>query len=1408
MFTEKNVRKRLSFLVTLALSAGGAASIQTPSAYAAEIHVAVSDDRTSDVIGSTTENGNKVTIGAAGGGAHPVIKGSIIGGDTRDAAKNLVDIKSVLLEAPHAIYGGRGANSASENTVNLAGGTVASIYGGYTKDGGTGETMRNTVTVTGGTVTGDFMTGGYAAENTTGAVQENTATMSGGQTESLAGGISNGSGAVTNNAAALSGGTAKYMLGGFSREGNAAGNTANITGGTVTDAVFGANVQGNGAAMGNTVTLTSGTTAGIIGGLTAKAGHSTGNAVTITGGKTTQMIHGGYTEEGGSAIGNTVTVTGGTVADAVHGGTTALAGNAIKNLVAFQGGKTGNLVGGCTNESGNAKDNTVTITGGTLTGSAYGGKAEGTGNATGNHVNVRLASTAQQINGLVVGGTAAAPTSAITGNSVTFEGGSIGIRGAAVGGLAAASHTGDLKNNTFTLKGGEVSTGAGAVAQGASGTVGGDSADDGNHAIVEGGKAYFGIYGGVTVGTGKVSHNTLTISGGEVELAAVGGGHRASNIDSTADITRNSVTITGGSIKGFVHGGVSDGAGTVAENTVTITGGTLAANDDDSCTQVYGGYVRGNGTATHNTVNLGDTAHRDLVGANLTKGDIYGGNKTDVTGNTLNIYATNAVVNSVNNFENYHFKLHESFKNNDAMLSVKDAGSFGGTGVDWRKITADRSDLSAAYVTNVHGVHRVVLIKSAAPNALKLNNYSTTIYDATDTHESRLRTDTRMDTASTVLYEINRFKGGRVTYDGTRPATDSEVYGGISYDGHTATDNQLTITNLPPSLPTNAITAAYGGKSTSGAGGNSVTVTSTGAAKIGSIYGGYTAGTGTATGNKVTFSGGATLRDLMGGCIENTSSHADAADNTVTITDGDIGGSIYGGYTSGTGKTTGNTVNFYSGAVTGALYGGYAANGEASGNIVNLGAVNTNAEIYGGSGQATNGNIVNLFGTKIANMVTGGTAANSKGNVLAIRTTGTEIRDFTGFQNLRFYLPETANSSTATMLKLGIQNKSIKGLGIGLDISGTAKRLQKNDVFSLIKVDAGGTLTTDEKIESEVMGTQGVSLNYKFRVQKKGEDELIAAVESVEMNSATKSLAETRAAATDVLGGGTNLLADAGISSAVKEAASANVQTGAYTSWASQGGSSMRIHSGSYVDTHGYTLNVGFARKQEGTDGALTYGPFVEYGRASYDSYLEDAAGTYGNGKIGYVGAGFLARQDWKSGFYLEGSVRGGRIKSDYTGVISEKSTSYDTSNPYYALHLGIGKTTNLKAGNSIETYLKYFYSHQDSTSAKLSTGEDYEFGAVNSHRLRLGARYTHDMGAEGRFYAGLAWEYEFEGEARATYQGMSTPSPSLKGSSAMLEIGCRFAPKDSRVSYDVNISGWQGKRKGFTGSIGIHWTF
>ena len=871
-----------------------------------------------------------------------------------------------------------------------------------------------------------------------------------------------------------------------------------------------------------------------------------------------------------------------------------------------------------------------------------------------------------------------------------------------------------------------------------------------NAVTIAGGTVKNDIYGGMTSGSGNATENSVTITGGECAANIYGG-----KADGTGAVTGNTVTFSGGATLHDLMGGCIDNAASHADatdNTVTIADGTVGGN-------VYGGYTRGMGKTTRNTVNF--------TGGTVT-GTLYGGSSSDATSNVLNVKGVQRA-GDVKNFEKLHFDT--SMTNaGDTILTLN--GGTATTGLDWQKLEA--AGLDEGKLRTLTKVTRDELFSLMA-NADGLN-FGTTYDKAKEKtvgdYEYSIDTDTKNAAAQKVTVRGFQFQNNAdAVYD---TGNNLAAWGGRSIIGNTVQRNKLTVTG-------GTLTgAAYGGLSAKGA----------------------------VTGNTLVLAGGTVAK-------------------------------AYGGFVEGAGSATGNIVNVQADTHAAEIYGGRADHGEASGNIINLGNITidaADAKIFGGSGQKTDDNVINLWGTKITganSLVTGGTAANGKGNTLAIRTAGTEIRDFTGIQNLKFYLPETANSSTPTMLKLGVQNKNIEGLGVGLEISGAAKHLQKNDEFSLMKVAAGGTLTTDEKIKSEVTGTQGASLNYKFRVQKKGTDELIAAVESVGMNSATKSLAETRAAAADVLNSGMNMLADAGVSSAVeaasaanrnvqagtsptasgkapgaKTAAAANAQSGVYTAWAAQGGSAMRIHSGSYVDTHGYTLNVGFARKQESKDGTLTYGPFVEYGRASYDSYLEDADGTHADGKVSYVGAGLLARQDWKSGFYLEGSIRGGRIKSDYAGVISERATSYDISNPYYALHLGVGKKTKLKAGDSLEAYLKYFYSHQNGTSAKLATGEDYDFDAVNSHRVRLGARYAHDMGESGHFYAGLAWEYEFEGEARATYQGMSTPSPSIKGASAMLELGYRFAPKDSRVSYDLNVSGWQGKREGFTASVGVNWAF
>ena len=867
--------------------------------------------------------------------------------------------------------------------------------------------------------------------------------------------------------------------------------------------------------------------------------------------------------------------------------------------------------------------------------------------------------------------------------------------------------------------------------------------------------------GGYSAFGHTTEHNELTVTGvpgaAGAALAAAYGGQTAGE---TGGSVYNTVTIEGtntvagagaGSVTNVYGGAITNAANTgdAVKNTVALHGGTVGT--------VYGGYTAGTGKTTGNTV--------EFHGGTVT-GTIYGGsNATDVTDNTLDVKGVRTAGN-IKNFEKLHFDT--SMTNAGETILTLNGGART-VGLDWHGL--DVKNLTEERLQTLTSPVREELFSLMA-NDQGLD-FGTTYDKAKEKtigdYEYTIAKENAPagSTAEKVVVRGFRFQNNEdAVYD---TGNNHDAWGGRSIIGNTVQRNKLQVRG-------GTLDNAYGGRSAAGV----------------------------VTGNRLVL-----------------------ADGTV--------GKAYGGLVEGQGKATRNVVDVLADTHAAEIYGGHAANGEASGNSVNIGAINLHADVYGGAGAVTDGNIVHLFGTKLDGTVAGGTAATGRGNVLAIHAAGTEIKDFTGIQNLRFYLPESVTPSTAPMLTLTdvTNNKDIRGLGVSLDISGAAKHLQKDEAFRLLKTAAGGSLTTDEKIKSEIMGRQGVSLAYKFSVQKNGADELVARVETVGMSEATKSLVETRAAAMDVLGSGLNLLADSGLVAAVdaaaanvntrtyiapvdtariapdaKAAAAANMQSGAYTTWAAQGGGAMRLHSGSYVDTHGYALNVGFARKQEAKDGTLTFGPFVEYGRTSYDSHLEDAYGTRGDGKVNYLGLGVLAKKDLKSGAYLEGSLRAGRVKSDYTGDIAGAVTSYDISSPYYALHLGVGKKIALKKGDAIDAYLKYFFSHQNATSATLSTGETYDFDAVNSHRLRLGARYMHDMGRTGKFYAGLAWEYEFEGEARAAYQGMATPSPSLKGSSVLLELGYRFAPKDSRVSYDVNISGWQGKREGFMGSVGVNWAF
>ena len=305
-----------------------------------------------------------------------------------------------------------------------------------------------------------------------------------------------------------------------------------------------------------------------------------------------------------------------------------------------------------------------------------------------------------------------------------------------------------------------------------------------------------------------------------------------------------------------------------------------------------------------------------------------------------------------------------------------------------------------------------------------------------------------------------------------------------------------------------------------------------------------------------------------------------------------------------------------------------------------------------------------------------------------------------------------------------------------------------------------------------------------------------------------KSLAETAAGSVAFIGSGMNLFTNLGMSSAAIEAAASE----GFAPFAAMSGSSMRAKTGSHVDVKGMNLAVGFSREVLRGDDRLIFGPIVEYGRGSYDSYVNSA---HGDGTLRYIGGGGFVRWEQPNGMFSEASLRYGRSSMDYSADLttgrSTTHTSYDADANYIGAHLGIGNHVTMQDKSTREVYARYFFTRLGSADATLSTGDRYSFSAVNSHILRVGERWQLVHGSSA-LILGASMQYEFDGEASATYNragGMSytSPSPSLKGFSGSLELGWK-TQMSSNSTADLSVEGWVGKLRGVTFRAGFAWKF
>ena len=1378
--------------------------------------------------------------------------------------------KNTLALTGGSIVNGYGADvrtkdgRAEENVVTISGGNATgSIYGAaLTAAGATGYATKNSVTISGGSVTGDVVGGTLTQADAAGNATENTVAVSAGTVGgTVYGGKNAGTGAATGNTVTVTGGTLQNIYGGHAASGATTGNVVNL--GTATDAIAAGTTVGNiyggnqAAVTGNELNVYDSVTAANVSKFEKVNFNVTSNVaagdtlLTLNNGAASQIDWKKMTLNNLNALipsnttghlltlvnsANNMTFDNYADVGAIekkrdgdyeyvidtdnHSGTAKkvdVTGYRFQNNTgaAYTTGTAAEAWGGRSRVGNTVTNNKLTVSGGSLTTAAYGGIVEnytkivgGTEQRDGDAThNTLVLNTGASVAG-AYGADVRTWDGNATNNTVELAGGT--VNGNLYGGaLTHAGATGNATNNTITIKGGTVS---------------------GN------------VYAGFTSGAGATTNNTVNLGDGTNPIAAgtnvtgtIFGGSGAAATGNVLNV--NAKGVTAGSVKNFekirfkIDSNVADG-----DNVLTLTQNTTIVHSsiEEPTSAVISGWLGNTMEKTAHLIKM-NGGMLNLTGytpgsSRRRAGDVEYSYKTDndaaSTAGSLDLSAYKWQNADVLINDNAHANVFGGkstlgttgeTKNNKLKL-VSGASVTNAIGGDTQTAngTATGNTVTIEAGTAGNAIGGKTLAGAAADNSAIVSGGAVTNLKGAESTGGVVQKNHAKVTSG----NVNNIAIGAASVNGEAVGNDVSVTGGTvntaiggestngAAKGNGAIVSGGTVTNLiggqGASSEGDGVAVTGGTVNTSIIGGKATTgdavkanVRLAGGIVNGNVYGADAAGS--ATDNGVAVTGGTVQAHIYG------AKAAGSADRNWARLDTAVTGDITGALSTG-GSASGNSVEVNAN-VTGSIVGGNAA-GSASNNKIELKEVTVSGNVTGGLGTSTDNNLISLKGTKVLGDVVGG--ANGTGNTLAVHPGQSEIHDFSGIQNLQFYLADGVTSATPTMLKLGVNTKNIQGINIGVGVSGRAPSLRVTDTISLMKLTPGGTLTTDATIPNHIEGMQGVSLLYGFDITRRGTDELVATVTKAAISDQTKSFVETRGAASDFINRGADLLAASGMASARKAAAGGGAENtgyGDYNIWAALSRNDMKVETGSYVDTKGWNLSLGWAREKALKDSRIVVSPFVEYGKGSYDSYLDD--GTHGSGSLSYIGAGVLARMDKNDGLWVEGVLHGGRAKSDYEGSIQPgMDTSYDSSNNYIAAELGVGKKMKLKEGRTLDVYMRYFWSHQAGTQAELTSGENYDFGTVDSHRLRTGLRYAHRMGEASELYAGLAYEYEFSGKATASYDGYAAPSPSLKGGSTLIELGWRFAPKDSRVSYDVNLAGWQGTRQGFSGNAQVNWAF
>ena len=595
----------------------------------------------------------------------------------------------------------------------------------------------------------------------------------------------------------------------------------------------------------------------------------------------------------------------------------------------------------------------------------------------------------------------------------------------------------------------------------------------------------------------------------------------------------------------------------------------------------------------------------------------------------------------------------------------------------------------------------------------------------------------------------------------------------------------------------------YGNYQDSGdANGNGTTtnVNITNNSNLSSIYGGFS---GSDNANKnIVHIDKSTAINVFGGYANSNSNSGNANKNKVTIKNNSTINDVYGGY-SISGSANNNTViiedstvtNHYFPKTNAVITGGYAVNHK---NLTTVSATNNTVKLIG----STNVENADIYGGR-----------TDKGNIDV--TTGNKLI----LENWRGSVKSVQNFSDIDFKEIDWNNG-----GPVLNITESPEKALANTTLNLISFAGGTTINKDEsmtfvaskngtnlgitvanlKVDSDFFAGVTVKGDGNFTVDANGN--VIYTVQEVKTNKQIDLVAENRAVAAAFVNQGTDLISDS------LDTLSRDDSYGVKT-FAAVHGNRSKYDVNSDLKINGWSTIVGVGNAAEFADGdEFSWGVFYENGSGNYRTYNEFNNEFFrGDGSLVYNGGGIAARYENNSGVYTEGSLRAGMLKSEMDNALRDGSSNYygyDSESAYYGAHIGVGKIISLSDSSDLDVYGKFFHTYTEGDSFTVDK-DKFEFDSITSDRLRIGARVTTNKANAFSTYYGLAYEYEFNGDADMRAQNLKAPTQSLQGSSYMAEVGFNYQPTpDSPWSFDLNMRGYAGEREGASFNVQATYTF